>query len=102
MLSPDMIRKVDKLYEEVEALRFDGDWLADELVKYWVEDQKSEFLTAEDFDKYRGLWSFSIRGTPGLSPERNVTDALRAQTSVYLQLHLMILAPDFAADFAIF
>ena len=71
-----MIRKIDKLYEEIDNLRLDGDWLADELVKYWVDEQKREFVTAEDFEKYRGLWTFSIRGTPKLAPERNVTDAL--------------------------
>jgi hypothetical protein len=76
MLAPDMIRKLDKLYEEVEGLRLDGDWLADELIKHWIDKEKSEFLTAQDFDKYRGLWTFSIRGTPNMSPERNVTDAL--------------------------
>jgi hypothetical protein len=76
ILEPDMIRKIDKLYEEIDNLRLDGDWLADELVKYWVDEQKSEFVTAEDFEKYRGLWTFSIRGTPKLAPERNVTDAL--------------------------
>jgi predicted RND superfamily exporter protein len=73
ILDTEHITALHELYERVEDLRFDGDWLADQLVKYWVDgivtdlpmgmgqsNTANGFTTKEDFDKYRGMWSFSL------------------------------------------
>jgi hypothetical protein len=61
LLDTEHIMALDELYQQVEELRFDGDWLADELVKYWVDDEATAngMTKKEDFDKYRGMWTFS-------------------------------------------
>merc|ERR1719313_1299868 len=73
ILDKEHITALHELYQRVEDLRFDGDWLADQLVKYWVDgivtdlpmgmgqsNTANGFTTKEDFDKYRGMWSFSL------------------------------------------
>jgi hypothetical protein len=61
IIDKEHITALDELYQRVEDLRFDGDWLADELVKYWVDGPNANgFTKKEDFDKYRGMWSFSL------------------------------------------